>query len=371
MNISAARRRLIDRGDFPGSAGGVYNPGALLTDDTIRLVCRREVDYRFKNELVFPELVVLDRDTLDLVEHRTLAKVGFAHDTRVEDFRCIAFGGMHLAVHSSVSANRIKPVISRLFEDALQRYDDFELPIKTARVEKNWVLFEHDGALHCLYKLDPLTIFVRGRDGSWTLVKEEDNGWATELEKGLSNSANLIPFADGYLGFWHTIADGHYIQGAFLLDRDFNICFRTGTLLDGRDAHDGYKPGVLYVSALLEDRGRVLAFYGEGDAHTGVAVFDREELASELRRSPFSRTDSIRVRFEGASQSDAFRAMQGLRAFSAERRARVRVYVAEPHLRQTMERLAPEHIVVHETIGTDDVHCTVMGATGALRWKDG
>jgi hypothetical protein len=60
--------------------------------------------------------------------------------------------------------------------------------------------------------------------------------------------------------------------------------------------------------------------------------------------------------------------MLGLREFSERRRARVRVYVAEPALRQTMERLAPEHIVVHESRDTDDIHCTMVGATGMLSW---
>lgn len=370
MTIGATRRRLISRGDLPGSNGGIYNPGALLAGDAVLLLCRREVDYRFRSALAFPELVVLDRNTLDLLDYRTLSKVGFGHDTRVEDFRCLAFGGMRLAVHSEVTPMRIKPVISLMLDDALQRFDDFDLPIRVARVEKNWVLFEHEGALHCLYKLDPLTIFVRHPGRPWTLVKEEDNGWAAELERGLSNSTNLIPFDEGYLGFWHTIANDRYLQGAFLLDAGLTIRARTGTLLDGGDVREGYKPGVLYVSALIEDRGRILAFYGEGDAHTGVAVFDRQELAQELRRSRFQPADSLRVRFDGTTLSDAFRAIQGLREFSERRhKTRIRVYVAEPGVRATMERLVPAHIIVHDSLPPDDVRCTVIGATGALKWE--
>jgi hypothetical protein len=369
MSAMVIRRRLVSRGDLPGSNGGIYNPGALVAGDAVLLLCRREVDYRFKNNLVFPELLVLDRSTLALRDYRTLHKVGFALDTRVEDFRCCPFEGMRLAVHSTVTPTRIKPVISRMFDDALQRFDDFELPIVTARVEKNWVLFEHEGALHCLYRLDPLTIFVRDA-GAWRLVKQEDNGWSAQLERGLSNSTNLIPFEDGYLGFWHTIANDRYLQGAYLLDRTLSIRYRTGTLLDGGDVVDGFKPGVIYVSALLEDAGRVLAFYGEGDAHTGVAAFDREELAQELRRSPFQRTESLRVRFEGVSFSDAFRALQGLRDFAERRQhGRIRLYVAEPMVRATIECIAPAHISVHDAAHEEDIHCTVVGATGGLQWR--
>jgi predicted GH43/DUF377 family glycosyl hydrolase len=368
----AIRRRLVSRGDLPGSNGGIYNPGALLTERSILLLCRREIDYRFEPALVFPELITIDRSTLDVVRHRTLTKVGFSLDTRIEDFRCIAFNGLRLAVHSTVRPDRIKPMISRLYDDALQRYDDFELPVAPVRVEKNWVLFEHQGALHCLYKLDPLTIFVRREPGQWELVAESDNGWATRFERSLSNSANLIPVEDGYLGFWHSIVHDRYVQGAFLLGHDLRLQYHTGTLLDGADVHDGFKPGVLYVSALVDDGARVLAFYGEGDAHTGVALFDRAELLQELHRHRFVSTNATRVRYQGETLSDAFRALQRLREF-AERteRSRIRLYV-DPAMRATFERLAFPRLHVHaydaESDHPDAYDCTITGS-GKLTWR--
>lgn len=369
MSAGAVRRRLVARGDLPGTNGGIYNPGALVDGDRILLLCRRELDYEFRHALVFPELLTLDRRTLDLRDYRTLTKVGYARDTRIEDFRCIGFDGLRLVAHSAVRPDRIKPIISRLYDDALQRYDEFELPVTPVRVEKNWVLFEHDGRLHCLYKLDPLTIFVRD-DRGWRLVKQEDNGWSMQFERTLSNSANLIPFEDGYLGFWHSIVRDRYVQGAFMLDRSLSIRFRTSTLLDGADITDGFKPGVIYVSAIVEDGDRVLAFYGEGDAHTGVAIFDRGELAEELRRQPFVPVQTIRVRFDGASLSDAFRGMQGLRAFSEQRRhPRIRLYVGDPALRETIERLATANVAVDAEGAADACDCTLHGASGMLHWR--
>lgn len=369
MSLAITRRRLIARGDLPGSNGGVYNPGAILVGSEILLLCRRELDYRFRSEFVFPELITLDRETLEILEHRTLPKVGYAHDTRIEDFRCIEFGGMRLVVHSEVRPGRIRPAISRMFGDALQRFDEFNLPHRLAPVEKNWVLFERDGVLHCLYKLDPLTIFAKAENGAWRLVKETDNGWSIQLANTLSNSANLIPFDGGYLGFWHTIASGRYVQGAFLLDHDLAIQSRTGVLLDGRDVLDGFKPGVIYVSALVEDGDRILAFYGEGDAHTGVAIFDRAELADELRRSPFHAVDAIRIRFEGDSLSDVFRAIHALRVFSEQRQhPRIRLDVPAAHLLPAFERIVPHNILV-DTGGHHASECTVVGRDGTLNWN--
>jgi len=69
------------------------------------------------------------------------------------------------------------------------------------------------------------------------------------------------------------------------------------------------KPGVLYVSALVVHEGRVLAFYGEGDAHTGVAVFDAAELETELRRRPFVPRKPVTVRLEPTTMGELYHAM--------------------------------------------------------------
>ena len=64
-------RRILSRGDLPGSDGGIYNPGAVLTGEGIVLLARREIDYRF-TPIVHAERIVVDPDTLDVVAHRTL-----------------------------------------------------------------------------------------------------------------------------------------------------------------------------------------------------------------------------------------------------------------------------------------------------------
>jgi len=287
------QRRIVSRGDLPGSDGGVYNPGAVWMDDAILMLCRREIDYRFTTR-VFPECVLVDPDTFAVRRHWTLARGPGLARKRAEDFRLLRHDGELLAVHTLVERGRIKPVLSAVRGRRLELVDPLELPLPLRRVEKNWVLFEHDGALHCLYQLDPLLILRRRRAGRWVVVRERWTGLQDGHDHLLSNSTNLIPFRGGYLGFWHTAVHRRYVQGAFLLDADLELVARTGVLLDGADVIDGWKPGVLYVSALVEYAGQVLAFYGEGDAHAGVAVFAAAALAAELERSPH-RTGSHQV----------------------------------------------------------------------------
>jgi predicted GH43/DUF377 family glycosyl hydrolase len=365
VSLRVTHQRIVSRGDIPGSNGGVYNPGAVLSGSTIFMLCRREVDYRF-TPLVFPESLTLDPDTLSIVGRRTLKKGAYPEGSRIEDFRCIRFDDMLLVAHCLVESARIKPAISRIVEDRIEPWDDFNLPISAARVEKNWVLFERRGELHCLYKLDPLTIFVR-RNSGWHLIKEEENGWADEFPRMLSNSTNLIPFLDGHLGFWHTILDGRYVQGAFLLGRDLKIRYKTGALLDGAAVREGYKPGVLYVSSLVEHAGRILAFYGEGDSHTSVAIFDAEELARTLQRSPPKFSVPLYIRYHGGSMGDLFRALIAVRQFSAAREAPpIRLYVSDMRLCPVVEVFKIPNLTVHERERQRPYDYAVFGQTGTI-----
>jgi len=348
--LNAARRRLLSRGDLPGSDGGLYNPGAWLDGDRIELVVRREIDYRF-TPIAHVERVVLDAATLSILGHGTLRRRGYPDGARVEDCRPLRFRGQALCVHTLVHGGTIRPVLARLTDREIVYDGPIALPTQTTPIEKNWVLFEHGGDLHCLYRLDPLTIFARGRGGRWRLVKRVDNGWGASFAGMLSNSANLVPFAGGHLGFWHSIVDGRYVQGAMRLDANLDLVAATGVLLDGRDATPGHKPGVLYVSALAVHAGRVLAFYGEGDAHSGVAAFDAVALEAELRRHPFAPREPVTVRLDPVSMGELYRAMVDLGERAHGDPRPLWVHVPNRDLHEVVRRFGVRGLIVRDLTG--------------------
>jgi predicted GH43/DUF377 family glycosyl hydrolase len=350
LTLRIARKRIVSRGDIPGSDGGVYNPGAVATGEGIVLLARREIDYRFTS-IVHPEIIVVDPDNLEVISRRTLLRRGYPAGSRAEDFRLLHHGGQLIAVHTLVHPDgRIRPMIAAVGERTLEPWDALELPIETMPVEKNWVLFDVDGVLHCLYRLDPLTIFARER-GAWRLVRRSDNGWSSEFRGMLSNSANLVPFGDGHLGFWHSIVDGRYVQGAMTLTRDLEIGTTTGVLLDGRDASPGQKPGVLYVSALVVRDGRVLAFYGEGDAHCGAASIDATALAEELARHPFAIREPVTVRLAPASMGELFHAMVALDDMTRRGPPRPLWVDVPPPLHEAVKRFAIRGLALRDLAG--------------------
>jgi predicted GH43/DUF377 family glycosyl hydrolase len=347
-------QRLVSRGELPGSDGGIYNPGAILKEDRIVLMCRREIDYRFTKH-VFAEEIELDASTLGFRGHRTLINRGFPEDARIEDFRPFEFQGEILVTHTVVTPRGIRPRISRVVDGYLEFFDPMTLPVPLGKVEKNWVLFEHENALHCLYSLDPLTIFRRGPHGGWHLVLSEANGWRDELQESLSNSTNLIPFMGGYLGFWHTRIENDYVQGAFLLGQDLRLKYRTPTILDSSQASPGYRPGTLYVSGLVQHERRILAFYGEGDAHTSVAIMEADELADMLRQYPFKGHKGIYIGLDALFMGELYRKMLKLQLLADENQdKRLWLKLDNPGFASIVEQFGiPQLVLRHETIPCD------------------
>ncbi|MEO8487711.1 MAG: hypothetical protein ABI585_15395 [Betaproteobacteria bacterium] len=348
MTPTATRHRIVSRGDLPGSDGGVYNPGAIVEGDAIVLIARREIDYRFTS-IVHAERIVVDPRTLDVVAHRTLRRIGYSDDARIEDFRSIRHRGETLVVHTMVHADRIRPVLARADETSITFVGELEMPFATTRIEKNWVLFEHHGELHCLYRLEPLTILAREGGGRWRVCKRDHLAWPTGFPASLSNSSNLVPFEGGHLGFWHARVDERYVQGAMLLDEKLDIVAATGVLLDGRDAAPGQKAGVLYVSSLVVHDGRVLAFYGEGDAHTGVAILDAAALADALRRHAFVPRRPVTIRLAPTSMGELFRAMVALEALRNEQGDRALwTHVPDANLHDVVRRFGVRELTVRD-----------------------
>lgn len=299
--IAFEDRRLLTRGvtqdALGGSDGGLYNPGAYLRHDgTFGLVVRREFDYSWTQPCI-PHWFTFT-NAFRLIEHCPLTPTGHDTDARLEDFRPFRYEDDLLVAHTRWKPHDrqypIKPVLSKLnaMGGLLTRYDDWLLPLPYAPVEKNWILLErHDGLLATVYSLSPLVIYTRSVEGVWYLSHFESNDWEKSLGKPPRNSTHLLPFRDGYLGWWHTILDGAYVTGAYWLNADLKLVARTGILLDGHRLPDVdgdvYKPRVLYVSSQVITMDRfgqeaVFLFYGEGDAHSGVITVSTADIAFAL-----------------------------------------------------------------------------------------
>lgn len=293
----AGMRRRWDTLTWTGG-GGAYNPGAYVTvAGTPAAVVRNERTFPCTVASMPPLFVDLDDRGQPCSTYLT-GLDGWTTD-RIEDFRPLQYGTTTFVVHTvvppyagspGVRPGGIQPKLSILDGTTLTRHDELKLPRLLAPVEKNWVLFQSALGLGLVYSLDPLIIYVRSvpkLSGRWSLVQHQPTGWTHALGKPPRNSANLVPFDDGWLGWWHTVLDRSYVTGAYWLDAQLRLTARSGVIFDGADVVDGHKPGVLYLSSQVWEtpaqQTRLRVYFGEADTWCSTATISADEIRRRLQ----------------------------------------------------------------------------------------
>ncbi|NER36904.1 MAG: hypothetical protein F6J93_23530 [Oscillatoria sp. SIO1A7] len=305
------KRRIISAGNLgPHSACSLINPGALYRNNEFQLLCRGEPDETvwfgdFLAHQASPLWCTLDKD-LNIKNSFYLRYPELPKNSRPEDWRLFEYRGKLYANHSIYMLldreNWIvcaRPGISEidLKSQTLRLRWMLEPPFDPSPEEKNWSFFVYEGSLMCLYSFKPYIILqVDLRRGTTKKILEAnpDYQW---YEKGafIGNSTNLVSWDDdSYIMFVHDFLeprygqrDRAYMQYGVLISKHTllptNIITRP--LIMGGD-ESGRHPGVHYTSALVNRDDGLYAFYGEGDSHTGIVIFNKNslnELFSEYR----------------------------------------------------------------------------------------
>ena len=303
------RRRLISAGQLgPESKDGAINPGGLVIDGRIHLLCRAEPSGAnwfpgrlFENQAT-PILCVLGPD-LSLDTYRALTCDGI-DGGRPEDWRLFRHQEKVFTNYSVYYGGNSNPrsfaAVAELDRSGHRIVNQIVLRphFRPHHDEKNWVMFSHRGKLLCLYSVVPYILLEidlkRGRTKTVAEIddpKIELGRWSSGF---LSNSTNPVVWdADHYLTFVHTSLSGAertddnrlYLQFGMLIDRQTlrPVSVIPEPLVTG-GAESGRRSGVHYTSSLVVGEDVLYAFYGEGDTHTGVTVFDKTALGDEFRR---------------------------------------------------------------------------------------
>ncbi len=329
--MEVTKHRIITLGDYPDSKGGLYNPGVVAEGDERLLLVRHEKDYYFTNDV---SATLVRGNIKDLKKGKNgnfsvLKREGFPSNCRIEDFRLFKYKGELYASHTLVETKKgvkeayiIKPVVSKIIGDTIKYWDFMDLPIKMNRFEKNWLLWEWNGELYCIYSIDPLVIF-KLEGWSWKLLKNEENGIAHFIREQLPNAGYISVSAitpldeTRMLAFWHTIHDGIYKQGIFVLDMStLDVTCLTEPVLQGGGLK-GYKPEALYVSGLVVAGDKLEVWCGEADANTCMIEIGMKDVHDLIAKYPYKKITPKKILFRDNGLGDficAAHALTGLRA---------------------------------------------------------
>ncbi|NER36906.1 MAG: hypothetical protein F6J93_23540 [Oscillatoria sp. SIO1A7] len=297
------KKTIVTAGQFGSdSACSAINPGVLYRDNKFHLLCRGEPNetvwqgdflayqakplwFTLNNDLTHKESFYLDYSELP-------------SKSRPEDWRLFEYQGKLYSNHSVymlldrqewIVRSRLGISEIDLENQALNLRWMLEPPFEAFDEEKNWSFFMHEGLLMCLYSFEPYIILEIDLERGTTqkVLEAALNYQWYDKGKFIGNSTNLVSWdRDHYILFIHDFLDPRYE----LRNRTY---MQYGTLISKKTLlptsiiprpleiggdEPGRHPGVHYTSALVNREDGLYAFYGQGDSHTGVVVFNKDSL---------------------------------------------------------------------------------------------
>lgn len=287
------------------SFGGVFNPGALITNENkILLLANGQVLPWFKacgkNRKFYldgsPVSFLLNQKTLETEDSFVVSDLkDFPNtdDFAIEDFRLFEWKKKKMVNHSWIvkgqTADRIDQTIVKsalsVFDEnnkSLQFLGFPKVDFETRDTEKNWVYKEQDNQLILFYSVNPYRVLK--------LTEKTNFEFHTVINQSLQNklkdpggfgslvsfSTNPIEFDDRHLlvithQFKIRITGRWYVHWAALIDKKtlLPVQITSKPIFTGAGAR-GRVPGYRYISSILKVNDEILFFAGEGDVYVTV-----------------------------------------------------------------------------------------------------
>ena len=295
--------RIVGAGDFGAETNcSLINPGALYDNDEFKLLLRGESDESIWlgqwGSQAAPIWCVLDAD-LTVKEHFLRQCRSTQPKQRPEDWRLFEYQGKILSNHSvyieNCSGYECRLGISEidLARRELNLKTTLRPPFEPTQEEKNWAFFVRDGALLCIYSFLPWIVLEidlsSGRASVVTEATDLQFDWIDKGNQFIGNSTNPVEWDDDhFVTFIHDYFDPDwpeqrnrlYMQYAVLIDKKSLLptsIVPNPLVMGGQE--EGRHSGVHYTMSLVGRDEQLYAFYGEGDSHSGVVVFNKRALA--------------------------------------------------------------------------------------------
>jgi len=297
-----------------GFAGGICNPGAVISNDSgLILLAKGQVCHWWdavgaKADLYYvgsPVVFRLDHEMYATSSHAVKNLDGFSKVGRVgyEDFRMFRYNEEIWVNHSMVplikknacvwTFHETKPCLSRLESDyeCLTFLGHPQLDFPVNQIEKNWIYLESDGELLLFYSFSPLRVLKltdRAELRFSTVINHalptplgDIGGYGTMV----SFSTNPIEYDENHLLLVvHQIersrwVDRCYHQWGILLDKISLLPskYSAKPLFDSLGAR-GRMAGILYVASVINMNDDFIFFCGEGDAYITRVTVSKKEL---------------------------------------------------------------------------------------------
>ncbi len=277
IRLPNRNRTIVRRGELINSDGGAFNPSAVIYNGEILTVVRKEKNldvYKgYLHTTATPHWIEIDTED-DISE--------LDESYRREDFRLFNFKSFAYTSYTKIKNGIARVVINKYGFD-----QEVNLPIELNDIEKNWLFFEHNNELYCIYSLSPYQLFKQVGE-EWVKVTVKQPKIDFFHKKQICNSTHPIRIGDHYLVFFHTKESGIYFHGAMLLSaKTLEITHYTKNSIFIKDYAEGFQNGLIYVSGCLHlpDQNIIRVYYGEADSHSCYCEFNQDDLINAIKKN--------------------------------------------------------------------------------------
>jgi len=289
-----AKKTIFRRDEVINSGGGIFNPDGVANF----VLFRKEANHDFyksghNQATAIPHIAFGDYS----------AELSFTNKPdglRFEDFRLVENGcgeidGSFLCSHTVIENNLTPQMtasvgLSKIYitEAKFEFQQIVKLPIKTGRIEKNWVFFIEGLDLYCVYSVSPYTLFkFDGKEWTQCGVFPLELDWIHKEQK-ICNSTKPTLIGNEYLMLFHTKERGIFFQGALLIDKDTKeITHYTKHSIPIKEWGEGFQKNLIYVSGAcyLKDKNVLRVFFGEADSHSCHNDYNADEFLAIVRQN--------------------------------------------------------------------------------------
>lgn len=294
--------------------GGMFNPGALITEKGILLLAKAQYMPWFKakgkkRDLFLkgnPVTFLLDRHTLKIVEKNVITEmVGFPQnlDYAIEDFRMFIWKEQSLVNHSFVIKGKVgdyinqtsvKSSLSLLTNQKLTWLGFPQLDFSTQIIEKNWVYKQDGEKLVLFYSLNSYRVLILEDDKELRFKTIINQQFENKL-KNPGGFGTLVSFSCNPIDF----DDEHWLMIVHQIDNKISgrcyyhwaVLIARKTLLPVQITKDyifsgigarGRDTGIRYISSILKVEDEILFFAGEGDVYITVTKKKVNEIIDKM-----------------------------------------------------------------------------------------
>jgi len=292
-----------------------FNPAAIVLQDKVHFLYRAigfdgvsrfgyaksDDGFKIRERLDYPVFEHQSKNSFNINSFFSGGSFSGAEDPRIvrvdnQDCLYLTYTACDGGLRVGLSSIKVADFLAKRW-----RWKKPQIISPPGQTHKNWVIFPEkiNGYYAILHSISPkISISFRKslefKDGEYIESYYNGNGWKNASWEFYVRGVGPPPLKTrlGWLVFYHALQKNDwwkYKVGVMILDLNNpeKILYKTKEPVlqpDKKYEHNGFKPGIIYVSGAVVKDDKLLVYYGAADSYIGVAYANLEKFLKQIEK---------------------------------------------------------------------------------------